>query len=174
MGESFSTKQLIAKISKAEQTLSSKPLNAAAFKRIGEQLAPLAHAAVTTTKLGGDGMFTKGSKAGRWFNVPLEAYPSVHKSGYGVTIGRTRASVGPWRVAEGGRRAQTKGVKLEAGFRHNKNGTVVQKYKKSKRTTTGTSGQGSWTAFEAIVLPKVSPLIEREVKSSLFRAVTGV
>lgn len=91
-----------------------------------------------------------------------------------VVIHRAPRSAGPWRVAEEGVKAQTKGDKLEAGFRKNKNGTVVQKYKKSKRTTKGTGGQGSWTAFEAIVLPKVSPLIEREVKASLFRAVTGV
>lgn len=170
MGESFSTKQLIAKISKAEQTLSSKPLNAAAFKRIGEQLAPLAHAAATTTKLGGDGMFTKGSKAGRWFNVPLEAYPSVHKSGYGVTIGRTRASVGPWRVAESGRRAQTKGVKLEAGFRHNKNGTVVQKYKKAKRTLSATEGYEAWTKAEQSMMAAAPP----RVAVHFTKAVMGV
>ena len=170
MGQSFDTKQLIAKISKAEQTLSSKPLNAAAFKRIGEQLAPLAHKAVTTTKLGSDGMFTKGSKAGRWFNVPLEAYPSVHKSGYGVTIGRTRKSVGPWRVAESGRRAQTKGVKLEAGLRRNKNGDIKQKYKKAKRTLSASEGYDAWTKAEESMMAAAP----ERVSVHFAKAVLGV
>ena len=146
MGESFSTKQLIAKISKAEQTLSSKPLNAAAFKRIGGELAPLAHAAATTTKLGSDGAFTRGkgkkSSDAAWFNVPLEARSSVHSSGMGVTIGRSRASAGPWRVAEDGRQAHVKGRRHDVGV--TKSGRV--KYKKSKATLGATEGFKAWTA----------------------------
>ena len=121
-----------------------------------------------TASLGGDYKFSRWPKAGE-----LQVKYQVSDKGR-VVIHRAPRSAGPWRVAEEGVKAQTKGDKLEAGFRKNKNGTVVQKYKKSKRTTKGTGGQGSWTAFEAIVLPKVSPLIEREVKASLFRAVTGV
>ena len=146
MGQSLSTKQLIDKISKAEQTLSSKPLNAAAFKRIGSELAPLAHAAATTTKLGSDGAFTRGkgkrSTDAAWFNVPLEARSSVHSSGYGVTIGRTRASAGPWRVAEDGRQAHVKGRRHDVGV--TKSGRV--KYKKSKATLGATEGFKAWTA----------------------------
>jgi hypothetical protein len=119
--------------------------------------------------LGGDYKFSRWPKASE-----LQVKYQLTKKPGGVVIHRAPRSAGPWRVAEEGVKAQTKGDKLEAGFRKNKNGTVVQKYKKSKRTTKGTSGQGSWTAFEAIVMPKVSPLIEREVKASLFRAVTGV
>ena len=117
--------------------------------------------------LGGDYKFSRWPKASE-----LQVKYQLTKKPGGVVIHRAPRSAGPWRVAEEGVKAQTKGDKLEAGFRKNKNGTVVQKYKKSKRTTKGTGGQGSWTAFEAIVIPKASKLLAKELRQAFIRGIS--
>lgn len=163
--------QGFAALDRRIEKLSTEIVSGKSTVKLCNAVGLMAKASVQMTgaaSLGGDYKFSRWPKASE-----LQVKYQVSDKGR-VVIHRAPRSAGPWRVAEEGVKAQTKGDRLEAGFRHNKNGTVVQKYKKSKRTTKGTGGQGSWTAFEAIVLPKVSPLIEREVKASLFRAVTGV
>ena len=162
----------LAAVAKRIEKLADATVSDKATVKLANAVGLMAKASVQMSgaaSLGGDYKFSRWPKASE-----LQVKYQLTKKPGGVVIHRAPRSAGPWRVAEEGVKAQTKGDKLEAGFRKNKNGTVVQKYKKSKRTTKGTGGQGSWTAFEAIVLPKVSPLIEREVKASLFRAVTGV
>ena len=164
--------QGFAALDRRIEKLSTEIVSGKSTVKLCNAVGLMAKASVQMTgaaSLGGDYKFSRWPKASE-----LQVKYQLTKKPGGVVIHRAPRSAGPWRVAEEGVKAQTKGDKLEAGFRKNKNGTVVQKYKKSKRTTKGTGGQGSWTAFEAIVLPKVSPLIEREVKASLFRAVTGV
>lgn len=164
--------QGFAALDRRIEKLSTEIVSGKSTVKLCNAVGLMAKASVQMTgaaSLGGDYKFSRWPKAGE-----LQVKYQLTKKPGGVVIHRAPRSAGPWRVAEEGVKAQTKGDKLEAGFRKNKNGTVVQKYKKSKRTTKGTGGQGSWTAFEAIVLPKVSPLIEREVKASLFRAVTGI
>lgn len=149
MGESVSVREMVAKINEVQKRLDSKPLNAAAFKAIGDELAPLARAAAAGLKLGSDAAFTRGSvgRARQWFNVPLEARASVHRSGRGVTIGRTRASAGPWRVAEDGRAAYTKGAKIQQGTFRSGRARMV----KARNTSTATEGFGAWSSAEALM-----------------------
>ena len=163
--------QGLAAVAKRIEKLADATVSDKATVKLANAVGLMAKASVQMTgaaSLGGDYKFSRWPKASE-----LQVKYQVSDKGR-VVIHRAPRSAGPWRVAEEGVKAQTKGDKLAAGFRHNKNGTVVQKYKKSKRTTTGGTGHFTWSAYKAIVLPKVSPLIEREVKASLFRAVTGV
>jgi hypothetical protein len=141
-----------------------------ATTKLANAVGLMAKASVQMTgaaSLGGDYKFSRWPKASE-----LQVKYQLTKKPGGVVIHRAPRSAGPWRVAEEGVKAQTKGDKLEAGFRKNKNGTVVQKYKKSKRTTKGTGGQGSWTAFEAIVIPKASKLLVKELRQAFIRGIS--
>jgi hypothetical protein len=149
----------------ADATVSDKATN-----KLANAVGLMAKASVQMTgaaSLGGDYKFSRWPKASE-----LQVKYQLTKKPGGVVIHRAPRSAGPWRVAEEGVKAQTKGDKLEAGFRKNKNGTVVQKYKKSKRTTKGTGGQGSWTAFEAIVIPKASKLLVKELRQAFIRGIS--
>lgn len=149
----------------ADATVSDK-----ATTKLANAVGLMAKASVQMTgaaSLGGDYKFSRWPKASE-----LQVKYQLTKKPGGVVIHRAPRSAGPWRVAEEGVKAQTKGDKLEAGFRKNKNGTVVQKYKKSKRTTKGTGGQGSWTAFEAIVIPKASKLLVKELRQAFIRGIS--
>ena len=169
MGTSHSTAQLVGKITKAQKQLAAKPLNAAAMRDIGNSLSPLAHRAATTTPLGADGAFTRGSKkaASPWFNEPLQARASVHRDGYGVTIGRTKMSAGPWRVAEEGRRQHVAGARYEAGFVKK---TGRTKYKRSKANLGAHGGYEAWTKAEAMISAAAPP----RVRLHFTKAVMGV
>jgi len=138
--------------------------------KLANAVGLMAKASVQMTgaaSLGGDYKFSRWPKASE-----LQVKYQLTKKPGGVVIHRAPRSAGPWRVAEEGVKAQTKGDKLEAGFRKNKNGTVVQKYKKSKRTTKGTGGQGSWTAFEAIVIPKAQRVLVKELRQAFIRGIS--
>ena len=162
--------QGLAAVAKRIEKLADATVSDKATVKLANAVGLMAKASVQMTgaaSLGGDYKFSRWPKASE-----LQVKYQLTKKPGGVVIHRAPRSAGPWRVAEEGVKAQTKGDKLEAGFRKNKNGTVVQKYKKSKRTTKGTGGQGSWTAFEAIVIPKASKLLAKELRQAFIRGIS--
>jgi hypothetical protein len=161
--------QGFAALDRRIEKLSTEIVSGKSTVKLCNAVGLMAKASVQMTgaaSLGGDYKFSRWPKASE-----LQVKYQVSDKG-SVIIHRAPRSAGPWRVAEEGVKAQTKGDKLEAGFRKNKNGTVVQKYKKSKRTTKGTGGQGSWTAFEAIVIPKASKLLVKELRQAFIRGIS--
>ena len=161
--------QGFAALDRRIEKLSTEIVSGKSTVKLCNAVGLMAKASVQMTgaaSLGGDYKFSRWPKASE-----LQVKYQVSDKGR-VVIHRAPRSAGPWRVAEQGVKAQTKGDKLEAGFRKNKNGTVVQKYKKSKRTTKGTGGQGSWTAFEAIVIPKASKLLAKELRQAFIRGIS--
>ena len=161
--------QGFAALDRRIEKLSTEIVSGKSTVKLCNAVGLMAKASVQMTgaaSLGGDYKFSRWPKASE-----LQVKYQVSDKGR-VVIHRAPRSAGPWRVAEEGVKAQTKGDKLEAGFRKNKNGTVVQKYKKSKRTTKGTGGQGSWTAFEAIVIPKASKLLAKELRQAFIRGIS--
>ena len=162
--------QGLAAVAKRIEKLADATVSDKATVKLANAVGLMAKASVQMSgaaSLGGDYKFSRWPKASE-----LQVKYQLTKKPGGVVIHRAPRSAGPWRVAEQGVKAQTKGDKLEAGFRKNKNGTVVQKYKKSKRTTKGTGGQGSWTAFEAIVIPKASKLLAKELRQAFIRGIS--
>ena len=162
--------QGFAALDRRIEKLSTEIVSGKSTVKLCNAVGLMAKASVQMTgaaSLGGDYKFSRWPKASE-----LQVKYQLTKKPGGVVIHRAPRSAGPWRVAEEGVKAQTKGDKLEAGFRKNKNGTVVQKYKKSKRTTKGTGGQGSWTAFEAIVIPKASKLLAKELRQAFIRGIS--
>lgn len=162
--------QGLAAVAKRIEKLADATVSDKATVKLANAVGLMAKASVQMSgaaSLGGDYKFSRWPKASE-----LQVKYQLTKKPGGVVIHRAPRSAGPWRVAEEGVKAQTKGDKLEAGFRKNKNGTVVQKYKKSKRTTKGTGGQGSWTAFEAIVIPKASKLLAKELRQAFIRGIS--
>ena len=147
-----------------------------ATMKIANAVGLMAKSSVTMpgrASLGGDYAFSGWkTKAGELAPLQVKYMLSTKNKGM-VIIHRAPRSAGPWRVAEEGRKAQTKGEKYAAGFRHNKDGTIVQKYKKSKRTGQGSVGAFAWSYFEEIVTPKVYPLVAKELRAALGRAVIG-
>ena len=160
----------LAAVAKRIEKLADATVSDKATVKLANAVGLMAKASVQMSgaaSLGGDYKFSRWPKASE-----LQVKYQLTKKPGGVVIHRAPRSAGPWRVAEEGVKAQTKGDKLEAGFRKNKNGTVVQKYKKSKRTTKGTGGQGSWTAFVAIVIPKASKLLAKELRQAFIRGIS--
>lgn len=159
MGTSFSVDQFVGKTLKVQKAVSDKSLNGAAFKRIGETLAPLATAAVRSTKLGSDAAFTAGSKgrANKWFNVTLEAHSNVHKDGMGLTMSRTKETAGPWRVAESGR-GNNIGPVMPKVLKSGKLSKAKQ-HKRSARANGQTQGFDAWSKAESAMFAAAPPKV---------------
>lgn len=118
--------------------------------------------------------FSNWHKKGSKDVVTLEAKYQLGRSPGVVVIHRAPRSAGPWRVAEEGVKKQSKGMSYNAGTRINKKtGKVVQKTKKSKRTTQGGSGFFTWSEYKGLFTPKIEPLMKKEIKQSFHRAITG-
>lgn len=161
---------MVGKIAAAQKKATDPALNKAAWQKLGEELAPLARVTATGTKLGSDAAFTRGSSHASkpWFNAPLEARPSPHKNGYGVTFGRTKESAGPWTVAEFGRNRGNAagfsgpGISAKTGLTlRNKDGAVRKVRKRKGRRWNGTTeGFDAWTKAAAAMADAAPPRVQ--------------
>ena len=127
--------------------------------------------------LGGDFKFSGWPKPGQ---LAVRYTLPSSKPGL-VVIHRTPRSAGPWRVAEEGRNQgdasgfSGPGISVKTGVTARTKAGGVRKVRARKgRAWNGkTDGHGSWTAFENQVLPRVYPLVAKELRAALGRAVIG-
>lgn len=171
---------LNARLDKLTKEILSDEANKRLAVAIGEMGKDNAHAAGGKASLGGDWKFSGWRK----IEEPLGIAYSLHRGAPGVTIHRNRETAGPWRVAEEGRnRGNAGGIAgpgvIQSGANagttaRNKNGGIRKvRARKGRRWNGTTSGHGSWTAYEQVVVPKITPLVDREVRAALSRGVIG-
>lgn len=130
---------------------------------LGMKLKPIG-LEVATSILGADAGFTGGPQRGSgWHSkgggaIPLKIAFKVKP--YQLVMMRDGKSVGPWRVAESGRKAYKAGDQRSRGFRtRKKTGERFERFATVKGTVGATKGFGAWTKAEA--------QMEREAKKTM-------
>ena len=170
-------KALDARLQKMTKEIVSDEATKKVANAVGLMGKAHAHSFSGKAALGGDFEFSGWPKPGQ-----LEVRYSLSSLNPGlVVIHRAPRSAGPWRVAEEGRNQGNAsgfsgpGVSNKSGLTaRTKSGGIRKVRARKGRAWNGkTEGHGSWTAFENVVTPKISPLVAKEVRAALGRAVIG-
>lgn len=168
-----SAADLTARLTAMEKTLTGRDMGKR-FKLLEPSLHSVARAA-GAGDLGGDRKFTgwPGPDA-------LDVVVRLHRNGQGITVGRSRGSAGPWRVAQQGRNQGETGLALGPGIntrtgltsRTKSGGLRKVRTFKAKRWNGVTQGKGTWGKAAASMTKVAGPQFSKITRKAVADAFT--
>lgn len=109
-----------------------------------------------------------------WTGRPIDITAKAEVQGDGVLIRPGRKERSPWRVLQDGRQASKAGDRRNSGtYTRKRDGAVVQKTRKVKRSSGATGGRGTWTTAVGLMAERTPKREHRVVQSVLRKHLKG-